>query len=203
MEGGGWGLASPRSTYREHWCQWDGRLEGSFVALLGLFPFWAVIKSRSWCEAFCWGRGGLPPTVRLDVSPRRDVTKRLLFVFSFFLPRDKWMTHRCSESQVVIVNLLGIKHEIRLSFDVLHWYGLLRIALGLREQAIGEGDRNLKEVISSKKAGVKVLEWILFGFYTGTLWLLAGRILHFNTIFRPYNLGNYENYPQLKKVYFQ
>ncbi len=31
---GGWGMASPGSTYREHWWQEDGRLEGSFVACL-------------------------------------------------------------------------------------------------------------------------------------------------------------------------
>lgn len=32
--GGGWGMASPGLTYREHWWQDDGKLEGSFVAYL-------------------------------------------------------------------------------------------------------------------------------------------------------------------------
>lgn len=106
---------------------------GQLCCLLGLSPCWAVIKLRPWCEAFCWDTSGLLPLVILDVSLRRDVTKCLLFVFWIHCTfphrtlfhtmgqiHHSQMPHTCSESQVVIVNLLDIKHKIRLAFDALH-----------------------------------------------------------------------------------
>lgn len=57
---------------------------GQLCCLLGLSPCWAVIKSRPWCEAFCWVRGGFLPMLSLDVSLRGDITKSLCSLFSDF-----------------------------------------------------------------------------------------------------------------------
>ena len=136
--GGGWRVRDGLSWVSPRGASMAGgwKAGGQLCCLLGLSPRWAVIKSRPRCEAFCRGSSGLLPPVSLDVSLRGDVTKSkpvLCLFFRFianahsplcFSPSvDQIETPRtCPESQLVIVNLLGIKHKIRLDFDALHRY---------------------------------------------------------------------------------
>lgn len=85
--GGGWRVRDGLSWVKLQGALMAGRWKagGQLCCLLGLSPRWAVIKSRPWCEAFCWGSSGLLSPVSLDVSLGRDVTKCLLFVF--------WINH--------------------------------------------------------------------------------------------------------------
>lgn len=59
------------------------RAGGQLCCLLGLSPCWAMIKSRPWCEAFCWGNSGFLLTLSLDVSLKEDVTKYLCLLSEF------------------------------------------------------------------------------------------------------------------------
>lgn len=113
------------------WMAGGWKAGGQLCCLLGLSPCWAMIKSRPWCEAFCWGGGGLPSLVGLGCVPERKCYKEpgICFLNSLLCQRTPFfslsflsqihqskMSHTCSESQVVIVNLLDIKHKIRLGF---------------------------------------------------------------------------------------
>lgn len=58
--GGGWRVRDGLS-----WLNQQGalmtkgwRAGGQLCCLLGLSPCWPMIKSRPWCEAFCWGSSG-------------------------------------------------------------------------------------------------------------------------------------------------
>lgn len=79
---------------------WKAR--GQLCCLLGLSPCRALIKSRPWCEAFCWGSGGSdPPWVWM--CPRgRKLRKCLSLVYwihchSSGASQDSFslITHRC------------------------------------------------------------------------------------------------------------
>lgn len=99
---------------------------GPLCCLLGLSPCWAVIKSRPWCEVFCWGSSRLLPPQSLDASPKEDVICFLNSLSLKFphtaqfscLPWAKYITrgcpHTCSESQVML--LLDLKGLA----DILH-----------------------------------------------------------------------------------
>lgn len=129
--GGGWRVASPGSTYREHWWQEDGRLEGSFVACLAspLAGQWlnqgpGVRPSVGTAVGFCPRWAWMCPSEEMLKSESLfcNFSKRALFVPGMGQIPHSELPHTCSESQVVIVNLLGIKHKIRLDFDALRRY---------------------------------------------------------------------------------
>lgn len=130
---GGWGMASPGSTYREHWWQEDGRLEGSFVACL------ASPLAGQWLNQGPGVRPSAGAAVGFNprwawMCPWEEMLQSTCYLFSEFivcsltgpLPtmdqiHHSQMLNTCPESQVVFVNLLDIKHKIRLDFDALHW----------------------------------------------------------------------------------
>lgn len=87
-----------------------------------------MIKSRPWCEAFCWGSSGFLTMLSLDVSLRGYITKCLCCLFSqFIVYQGRFHPHHGLETSLiyvsylpsVIVNLLDIKLKIRLDFDAV------------------------------------------------------------------------------------
>lgn len=107
---------------------------GQLCCLLGLSPCWAVIKSRSWCEAFLAGQQWASVPGELGCVPEKTcyrvpvicfsdfivivIPSQDFFFFSYHGPNTS-LTDTCPESQVVIVNVPDIKYKIRLDFDAL------------------------------------------------------------------------------------
>ena len=80
VEGGGVRDGLSRVNLQGASMEGGWRAGGQLCCLLGLSPCWAVIKSRPWCEAFCWGQQSASTPAELGCIP-----ERICHLFSEFI----------------------------------------------------------------------------------------------------------------------
>lgn len=125
---------------------WKAR--GQLCCPLGLSPCWALIKSRPWCEAFCWGSSGLLSPLSLDVSQSK---RRLLS--ACYLSTEFIVILQFPQRTIFPSSITDVPHLHRISMFLLLSCWISSISLLLE---FCEGDENHK-----KYSYVKGMVWKL------------------------------------------